>query len=109
MAVTVRFFAAARAAAGVNEITLDPSSAMHILDQAAALHPKLGQVMRRPLGMQFPEERLERGNGRTHNVRRDFVVKLHRDLDRFVLENDEEETEVVIVAIVEIRQKLLLL
>jgi molybdopterin converting factor small subunit len=42
--VTVRFFAAARAAAGVNEITLDSSSAMHILDQAAALHPKLGQV-----------------------------------------------------------------
>lgn len=45
MAVTVRFFAAARAAAGVNEITLDSSSAMHILDQAAALHPKLGQVL----------------------------------------------------------------
>ena len=45
MAVTVRFFAAARAAAGVNEITLDSSSAMHILDQVAALHPKLGQVL----------------------------------------------------------------
>ena len=45
MSVTVRFFAAARAAAGVNEITLDSSSAMHILDQAAALHPKLGQVL----------------------------------------------------------------
>ena len=45
MAVTVRFFAAARAAAGVNEITLDSSSAMRILDQAAALHPKLGQVL----------------------------------------------------------------
>ena len=45
MSVTVRFFAAARAAAGVNEITLDPSSAMHILDQAAALHTKLGQVL----------------------------------------------------------------
>ena len=45
MAVTVRFFAAARAAAGVNEITLDSSSAMHILDQAAALYPKLGQVL----------------------------------------------------------------
>jgi sulfur-carrier protein len=45
LAVTVRFFAAARAAAGVNEITLDSSSAMHILDQAAALNPKLGQVL----------------------------------------------------------------
>ena len=45
MAVTVRFFAAARSAAGVNEITLDSSLAMHILDQAAALHPKLGQVL----------------------------------------------------------------
>lgn len=45
MAVTVRFFAAARAAAGVNEITLDSSSAMQILDQAASLHPKLGQVL----------------------------------------------------------------
>ena len=45
MSVTVRFFAAARAAAGVNEITLDSSSAMQILDQAAALHPKLGQVL----------------------------------------------------------------
>ena len=45
MAVTVRFFAAARAAAGVNEIILDSSSAMHILDQAASLHPKLGQVL----------------------------------------------------------------
>lgn len=45
MSVTVRFFAAARAAAGVNEITLDSSSAMHILDQAVALHPKLGQVL----------------------------------------------------------------
>ena len=45
MSVTVRFFAAARAAAGVSEITLDSSSAMHILDQAAALHPKLGQVL----------------------------------------------------------------
>ena len=45
MSVTVRFFAAARAAAGVNEITLDSSSAMNILDQAAALHPKLGQVL----------------------------------------------------------------
>jgi molybdopterin converting factor small subunit len=45
VAVTVRFFAAARAAAGVSEITLDSSSAIHILDQAAALHPKLGQVL----------------------------------------------------------------
>lgn len=45
MAVTVRFFAAARAAAGVNEISLDSSSAMRILDQAAELHPKLGQVL----------------------------------------------------------------
>ena len=45
MAVTVRFFAAARAAAGVNEITLDSSSAMHLLDQAAELHPKLSQVL----------------------------------------------------------------
>jgi molybdopterin converting factor small subunit len=45
VSVTVRFFAAARAAAGVNEITLDSSSAMQILDQAAALHPKLGQVL----------------------------------------------------------------
>ena len=45
MSVTVRFFAAARAAAGVNEITLDASSAMQILDQAAALHPQLGQVL----------------------------------------------------------------
>jgi molybdopterin converting factor small subunit len=45
MAVTVRFFAAARAAAGVNEITFDSSSARHILDQAAALHPKLSQVL----------------------------------------------------------------
>jgi len=45
VSVTVRFFAAARAAAGVNEITLDSSSAMNILDQAAALHPKLGQVL----------------------------------------------------------------
>jgi molybdopterin converting factor small subunit len=45
VSVTVRFFAAARAAAGVNEITLDSSSAMHILDQAVALQPKLGQVL----------------------------------------------------------------
>ena len=45
MSVTVRFFAAARAAAGVNEVTLDSSSAMHILDQAVALHPKLAQVL----------------------------------------------------------------
>lgn len=45
MSVTVRFFAAARAAAGVNEISLDSSTAMHILDQAAAHHPKLGQVL----------------------------------------------------------------
>lgn len=45
MAVTVRFFAGARAAAGVNEISLDSSTAMQLLDQAAALHPKLGQVL----------------------------------------------------------------
>lgn len=45
MSVTVRLFAAARAAAGVNEISVESASAMQILDKAAALHPKLGQVL----------------------------------------------------------------
>ena len=45
MAVTIRFFAAARAAVGVAEITLEPSSAQNLLDHVTSLHPKLGRVL----------------------------------------------------------------
>lgn len=45
MSVTIRFFAAARAAAGVSEMKFESSTAMHILDQAVTLYPKLGQVL----------------------------------------------------------------
>ena len=45
MAVTVRFYAAARKAAGVSEIQLEPASAMQLLDKAVEAHPNLAQVL----------------------------------------------------------------
>jgi molybdopterin converting factor small subunit len=45
MAVTVRFYAAARKAAGMSEIQLDPASAMQLLDKAVEAHPNLAQVL----------------------------------------------------------------
>jgi len=45
MAVTVRFYAAARKAAGTSEIQLDPASAMQLLDKAVEAHPNLAQVL----------------------------------------------------------------
>jgi molybdopterin converting factor small subunit len=45
MAVTVRFYAAARKAAGVTELKLEPASAKQILDKAVATHPSLAQVL----------------------------------------------------------------
>lgn len=45
MAVTVRFYAAARKAAGVTELQLEPASAMQILDKAVEAHPNLAQVL----------------------------------------------------------------
>ena len=45
MAVTVRFYAAARKAAGISEIQLEPASAMQILDAAVKAHPNLAQVL----------------------------------------------------------------
>ncbi|CAB4792205.1 unannotated protein [freshwater metagenome] len=45
MAVTVRFYAAARKAAGISEIQLEPASAMQLLDRAVEAHPNLAQVL----------------------------------------------------------------
>jgi len=45
MAVTVRFYAAARKAAGVTELKLDAATAMQILDKAVEAHPNLAQVL----------------------------------------------------------------
>jgi molybdopterin converting factor small subunit len=45
VAVTVRFYAAARKAAGVNELKLDAATAMQILDKAVEAHPNLAQVL----------------------------------------------------------------
>ncbi|MEJ6494208.1 MAG: MoaD/ThiS family protein [Actinomycetes bacterium] len=45
MAVTLRFYAAARKATGTSEMTLEPSVALHLLDQAVAAHPKLLGVL----------------------------------------------------------------
>ena len=45
MAVTVRFYAAARKAAGISEIQLEPASAMQLLDKAVEAHPNLAQVL----------------------------------------------------------------
>ncbi len=45
MAVTVRFYAAARKAAGVTELQLEPARAMQILDKAVEAHPNLAQVL----------------------------------------------------------------
>ena len=45
MAVTVRFYAAARKAAGISEIQLEPASAMQIMDEAVKAHPNLAQVL----------------------------------------------------------------
>ena len=45
MAVTVRFYAAARKAAGVSELQLEPATAMQVLDKAVETHPNLTQVL----------------------------------------------------------------
>ena len=45
MAVTVRFYAAARKAAGVSELQLEPATAMQVLDKAVEVHPNLAQVL----------------------------------------------------------------
>ena len=45
MAVTVRFYAAARTAAGVSELQLEPATAMQVLDRAVEAHPNLAQVL----------------------------------------------------------------
>ena len=45
MAVTVRVYAAARKAAGISELQLDPASAMQLLDKAVEAHPNLAQVL----------------------------------------------------------------
>ena len=45
MAVTVRFYAAARKAAGVSELQLEPATAMQVLDKAVETHPNLAQVL----------------------------------------------------------------
>ena len=45
MAVTLRFYAAARKATGTSEMTLEPSVALHLLDQAVAAYPKLLGVL----------------------------------------------------------------
>ena len=44
MAVTIRFYAAARTAAGVSELQLEPATAMQVLDRAVEAHPNLAQV-----------------------------------------------------------------
>ena len=45
MSVTVRFYAAARKAAGVSELQLEPATAMQVLDKAVEAHPNLAQVL----------------------------------------------------------------
>ena len=45
MAVTVRFYAAARKAAGVSELQLEPATAMQVLDKAVETHSNLAQVL----------------------------------------------------------------
>ena len=45
MAVTLRFYAAARKATGISEMTLESSVALHLLDQAVAAYPKLLGVL----------------------------------------------------------------
>ena len=45
MSVTVRFYAAARKAAGVSELQLEPATAMQVLDKAVEVHPNLAQVL----------------------------------------------------------------
>ena len=45
MSVTVRFYAAARKAAGVTELKLDAATAMQVLDKAVETHPNLAQVL----------------------------------------------------------------
>ena len=45
MSVTVRFYAAARKAAGISELQLEPASAMQLLDKAVEAHPNLAQVL----------------------------------------------------------------
>lgn len=47
MAVTVRLFAAARAAAGVSEVSVDSASAQEIVNELIAAHPGLAQVDRK--------------------------------------------------------------
>jgi molybdopterin converting factor small subunit len=45
VAVTVRLFAAARAAAGVSEVSVDSASAQEIVNELIAAHPGLAQVL----------------------------------------------------------------
>jgi molybdopterin converting factor small subunit len=45
VAVTLRFYAAARKATGISEMTLESSVALHLLDQAVAAYPKLLGVL----------------------------------------------------------------
>jgi molybdopterin converting factor small subunit len=45
VSVTVRFYAAARKAAGVSELQLEPATAMQVLDKAVEAHPNLAQVL----------------------------------------------------------------
>ena len=45
VSVTVRFYAAARKAAGVSELQLEPATAMQVLDKAVEVHPNLAQVL----------------------------------------------------------------
>jgi len=47
VAVTLRFYAAARKATGTSEMMLEPSVVLHLLDQAVAAHPKLLDVLPR--------------------------------------------------------------
>ena len=45
MAVTVRFFAAARAAAGVSEVLVETATAKEIIDDLVVAYPKLSSVL----------------------------------------------------------------